>query len=29
VALRIENTTTDENWRFGSFRADVQPDGRR
>jgi hypothetical protein len=29
VALRIENTATDENWRFGSFRADVQPDGRR
>ena len=29
VALRIENTTTDENWRFGSFRADVQPDCRR
>ena len=29
VALRIENTTTDENWRFGSFRADVQPAGRR
>ena len=29
VALRIETTTTDENWRFGSFREDVHPDGRR
>ena len=29
ASLKIENTTTDENWRFGSFRADVQPDGKR
>jgi hypothetical protein len=29
ASLKIENTATDENWRFGSFRADVQPDGRR
>tara|TARA_S200002703_G_scaffold50439_1_gene43794 strand:+ start:749 stop:2668 length:1920 start_codon:yes stop_codon:yes gene_type:complete len=29
AALKIENESTDETWRFGSFRADVQPDGRR
>ena len=29
ASLKIENNDTDENWRFGSFRADVQPDGRR
>ena len=29
ASLKIQNTATDENWRFGSFRADVQPDGRR
>tara|TARA_R110002012_G_scaffold174758_1_gene339622 strand:- start:639 stop:2807 length:2169 start_codon:yes stop_codon:yes gene_type:complete len=29
ASLKIENTSTDQNWRFGSFRADVQPDGRR
>ena len=27
--LRIENTEKDENWRFGTFRADVNVDGRR
>jgi len=27
--LKIENESTDENWRFGTFRADVQPDGMR
>ena len=27
--IKIENTDVDENWRFGTFRADVQPDGRR
>ena len=27
--LKIENTATDETWRFGTFRADVNPDGRR
>jgi len=27
--LKIENTSTDETWRFGTFRADVNPDGRR
>jgi hypothetical protein len=29
ASLKIENTSTDQNWRFGSFRADVQPDGKR
>jgi len=29
ASLKIANTTTDENWRFGTFRADVQPDGMR
>jgi hypothetical protein len=27
--LKIANTSTDQNWRFGTFRADVQPDGMR
>jgi hypothetical protein len=29
ASLKVENEGTDENWRFGSFRADVQADGRR
>tara|TARA_R100001440_G_scaffold37514_2_gene56879 strand:+ start:604 stop:2778 length:2175 start_codon:yes stop_codon:yes gene_type:complete len=29
ASLKIENESTDENWRFGSFRADTQADGRR
>jgi hypothetical protein len=29
ASLKVENTATDESWRFGAFRADVQPDGRR
>ena len=29
ASLKIENTSTDESWRFGAFRADIQPDGRR
>ena len=29
ASLKIENTTTDENWRYGTFRADIQPDGMR
>jgi len=29
ASLKIQNSAQDENWRFGSFRADVQPDGRR
>ena len=27
--LKIQNTAIDETWRFGTFRADVKPDGRR
>ncbi len=27
--LKIQNTAVDETWRFGTFRADVNPDGRR
>jgi hypothetical protein len=27
--IKIENTAVDDNWRFGTFRADVQPDGMR
>ena len=29
AALKIANTSSGETWRFGTFRADVQPDGRR
>jgi hypothetical protein len=29
ASLKIENTSTGETWRYGTFRADVQPDGRR
>ena len=27
--LKVENTANDETWRFGTFRADVNVDGRR
>ncbi len=27
--LKIENTGVSENWRFGTFQVDIQPDGRR
>ena len=29
AAIKIENTGTAESWRFGTFQADLQPDGRR
>ena len=29
ASLKIATTSTDENWKFGNFRADVQPDGMR
>jgi len=29
ASLKIANTSIDETWRFGTFRADVNPDGRR
>jgi len=27
--LKIENTSRDETWRYGTFKADTQVDGRR
>ena len=29
ASLKIANTSTDESWRYGTFRADIQPDGMR
>jgi len=29
ASLKISNTSTGQSWRYGTFRADVQPDGRR
>jgi len=29
VALKIANTSTSQNWKLGTFRLDIQPDGRR
>jgi hypothetical protein len=29
AALKIENTGVSQSWRFGTFQADLQPDGRR
>jgi len=29
VSLKIENTSTGQNWKLGTFRLDIQPDGRR
>ena len=29
VALKIENTAVSQSWKLGTFRLDVQPDGRR
>jgi len=29
ASLKVANTSTDETWRFGTFRADVNQDGRR
>jgi hypothetical protein len=27
--IKIENTQLNDNWRYGTFRVDVQPDGRK
>jgi hypothetical protein len=27
--LKIENTSTSQDWKLGTFRLDVQSDGRR
>jgi hypothetical protein len=29
ASVKIANTSTDQNWRYGTFRADIQPDGMR
>ncbi len=29
ASLKVENISTDQNWRYGTFRADIQPDGMR
>ena len=29
VALKVANTSTNQSWRLGTFRLDIQPDGRR
>ena len=29
ASLKRENTGSAETWRFGTFQADLQPDGRR
>ena len=29
IALKIENTGSSQSWKLGTFRLDIQPDGRR
>ena len=29
IALKIENTSITQHWKLGTFRLDIQPDGRR
>ena len=29
IALKIENTGTGQDWKLGTFKLDIQPDGRR
>ena len=29
MSIKIENEAVDQNWRYGLFRIDIQPDGRR
>jgi hypothetical protein len=29
ISLKVENTGTSQSWKLGTFRLDVQPDGRR
>jgi len=29
IALKVENTSTSQTWKLGTFRLDIQPDGRR
>jgi len=28
-ALKVDNTSTTQHWKLGTFRLDIQPDGRR
>ena len=29
ISLKVENTSTGQFWKLGTFRIDFQPDGRR
>jgi hypothetical protein len=29
IALKVENTASTQSWKLGTFRLDIQPDGRR
>ena len=29
IALKIEHTSSGQDWKLGTFRLDIQPDGRR
>jgi len=29
ISLKIDNTSTSQFWKLGTFRIDIQPDGRR
>ena len=29
IALKVENTGSSQSWKLGTFRLDIQPDGRR
>ena len=29
IAFKVENTSTSQDWKLGTFRLDIQPDGRR
>jgi len=29
IALKVENTSSAQSWKLGTFRLDIQPDGRR
>ena len=29
IALKIANTSSNQSWKLGTFRLDIQPDGRR
>ena len=29
IALKVENTAVSQDWKLGTFRLDIQPDGRR